>query len=253
MEKSDFFEGIKQVKIQWHSYQTNIPVFYRDMMNLNVLMLAPLNKIRSILPSTRMNPYRVTPWLGVVSISAYEYRETDIGPYNEVMISIPFLLDRISPIFTGVLRKSPEVPMVYIHKLPVTTEVARAAGIESANFPKFIAEITFESENKWISCKAEADGKNILTLSVRKTQLNPIPRDRFYPITISQNRLLRLEFNLSECKAGSSKNNSDFHLELGNHPVGLELKELGLGKVLLNQYCPVRQAILVLPCESYPV
>jgi len=253
MKKFDFFSGIQQTEVQVDSFKFNIPVFYRDMMNLDVFILAPLNKLKTILPSGRMHPYRVTPWHGLVSISAFEYRDTDIGPYNEVGISIPFVLDNVSPVFTGLLRKPPEVPLVYIYKLPVNTEIARVTGVEGANFPKFLAEISFDNGDKWLSCKVEAEGKSILTMSVRKTQLKPYPRNHWFPVTFWQDRLLRTEFNLSECEAGLSKNQSDFSLELGNHPVGLALKALNLGRLLLYQYCPIRQALLMPVCESYCV
>lgn len=253
MQKTDFFSGIQQSKVQVGPYKFNIPVFYRDMMNLDVQILAPLDKVKNILPSGRMHPFRITPWHGLVSISAFEYRDTDIGPYNEVGISIPFILDSVSPVFTGVLRKLPEVPMTYIYKLPVTTEIARATGVEGASFPKFLAEISFDSKDQWLNCRVDADGMNIFTISVRKTQLKPSKRTNLYPVTLWQDRLLRTEFNLSECEAGLSKKRSDIILELGDHPVGLELKALNLGRTLFYQYCPSRQAILMPVCESYSV
>ena len=253
MQKLEFFEGIKQSKVQLGPYHINSPVFYRDMASLSVYLLAPLNKVRSILPSNRMHPFRVTPWHSVVMISAFEYRDSDLSPYNEVSIGIPFVLDRVSPVFTGILRKIPEVPMVYIHHLPVTTELARVSGIEIANFPKFLAEISFDNGSQWISCKVDSEGKHILTLSGRKIKLRTIPGQRVCPITHKQNRLLRLEFNLSECEAGFSKSQSDVRLELGNHPIGLELRELNLGRVLTYQYSQALQAILTGVCESYTV
>ena len=45
--------------------------------------------------------------------------------------------------FTGILRKPPTEPEVYIHHLPVTTEIARDAGVEFAGYPKFLAYIGF--------------------------------------------------------------------------------------------------------------
>lgn len=253
MKKLDFFEGIKQSKVKLGSYNINIPLFYRDLMNIDVYMLASLDKIVTLLPSKRMHPFRVTPWQGIISISAFEYRDNDLGPYNEVSIGVPFFLDRPSPVLMGILRRPPEVPMIYILNLPVTTEIARETGVEGANFPKFLADISFENGSQWINCTVEADGKNILNLSGRKMDLKHSQRQRVYPITLYKNHLLRLEFNLSECEAGFSKKQSDVRLELGNHPVGLKLSELNLGRVLAYQYCPVRQAVLTEICESYPL
>jgi hypothetical protein len=161
MRNSEFFSGIAHLQVPWGSRQISVPVFYYDMMSLAVFMLAPVKNVKTILPSKRMNPYRVTPWHCIVAISAFEYRDTDIEPYNEVSIAVPFVMDRVSPLFTGVLRKAPEVPMMYIHNLPVTTEIARAAGVEFAGFPKFLADIGFERKGEWLSCQVNADGKHM--------------------------------------------------------------------------------------------
>ena len=125
MHQSDFFEGIKQSKVKLGSFEIKIPVFYRDMMNINVYLLASLDKLKACLPSERMHPFRMTPWHGIFSVSAYEYKDSDLGPYNEVSLGIPFILDKISPVFTDIRRKVPEIPMIYILHLPVSTEIAR--------------------------------------------------------------------------------------------------------------------------------
>jgi hypothetical protein len=253
MQNLEFFSEIPQAKVQWGNSQVDVPVFYRDTSNIVLFILAPLSIVRRILPSGRMHPYRVTPWHSIVSIAAYEYKDSDIGPYNEVSIGIPFILDRVSPIFTGLLWKPPEVPMVYVCHLPVTTEVARLAGIEFANFPKFLAEITFHSENEWLICEVRADGRSILTLTGRKIRLSPSPRQRSYPITMSKGSLLRLELVRSECEMGTSRLGSDAKLELGNHQIAEELRDWHLGKVMAYQYCPACQAILAPVCESYAI
>ncbi len=253
MDKISFFKGVKQSIVKMDPYDINVPIFYRAMSSLGVYILAPINEVKSILPSARMHPFRVTPWHCIITITASEYKETDIGSYNQVSIGIPFILDRISPALTGILHKPPEHPMIFMLYLPVTTEIARVTGLKMANYPEFLADILFNSGNQWTSCKVDAEGKNILTLSGRKLSLKPSLRERVYPITLQQDRLLRSEFNFSECESGISKKQSDVQLEFGNHPIGLKLKELNLGRVLAYQYWPLRQATLSMVCESFPI
>ncbi len=253
MKYSGFFEGISQTAVKVGPYNTFYPVFYRDTAHMAVFMIAPLEKIRSILPSKRMHPFRLTPWHGMVTMSASQHKESDIGLYNGVNIGVPFVLDKATPVFTGILHKAPEVPMIYVPYLAVNTEIARVTGIELANNPGFLAEVQFEEDDKWIHCVVNADGANILKLSGRKINLRKFPRQRFYPVTVKDNRLLRSEYNFSESDTGVSKKSSDVRLEFGDHPMGLKLKELNLGKVLQYQYCPSEQAILTTVTESYPV
>lgn len=253
MQKNDFFDGILQSPVKIGSQSVPFPLFYRDLAYLGVFLLAPLDAVRSILPSKRMHPFRLTPWHCMVTITASENKESDIGPYNAVSIGVPFVLDRASPLFTGILRKPPAVPMIYLLYLPVTTEMARDTGVAVANFPESLADISFKSDDQWVNCKADAEGKNILRLSARKLDLGPLPRQRVYAITLQQDRLLRSELNYSESRAGVSRKQSDVRLEFGEHPIGLKLKELNLGRVLQYQYYPAGQAVESMVSESYPI
>jgi hypothetical protein len=119
---------------------------YCDRACLDVFPLAPIARVKAILPSARTHPYRVTPWHCVVALSAYEYRDSNLEPYNEIAINVPFVVDRRSPLTTCTLRRMPEVPMLYVHHLPVSTEISRAVGVEFAGFPKFITDISFERQ-----------------------------------------------------------------------------------------------------------
>ena len=253
MQKTDFFEGIKQTSLIAGPYNVPIPLFYRDLAYLGVYLLAPLTKVRSILPSKRMHPFRLTPWHCIVTITVSEFRDTDVGPYNTVSLGVPFVLDRISPVLTGILRTPPEAPMIYVLHLPVSSEIARTTGVEIANFPEFLADIRIESDDQWIHCQVDADGKNILSLSGRKINPKPYRRQRVYPITLQQNHLLRSELNYSEGGLGRSKKKSDVRLKFGNHPIGLKMKELNMGRVLEYQYYPAGKATLSMVSESYDI
>jgi len=250
---TDFFAEIPQVKIQWDNRPIGIPVFYNDTLILEALFLASLKDVRKTLPSARIHPLRVTPWHCIVALSAYQYRDSGIGPYNEVSISVPFILDRPSPVLMGVVRKPPEEPMAYIWHLPVTSEIARTTGLKSANFPKFLSDINFHDDKDWISCMVVSNGKKLLTLKGRRLSLKPMGRQRMYPVTLHNGYLLRLEVIMSECQMGSSMNLSDVNLELGDHPIAEELRHWHLGRLLRYQYCPTRQSILTPVFESFSV
>jgi len=249
----DFFEGVIQSEVQVGTYTIRYPVFYRDVSYMSVFLLASLEKVKNILPSKRMNPFRLTPWQSMITITASEYKDSDIGQYNQVSVGVPFFYGKLSPVFTGILSKPPEIPMIYTLFLPVTTKAACETGIKMANYPEFLADIRFENLEQWINCNADADGENILKLSGRKIKLVHTPRQQVCPVTLKQDHLLRSEFNFSEADAGISKNPKDVQIEFGNHPVGLKLKELCTGKVLQYQNYPSGKAILSMVSESYPI
>jgi hypothetical protein len=251
MKKEDFFKGINQVMVDSGNYTTRYPIFYREVSYLSVFLLASFTKLKSILPSERMHPYRLTPWYSMFTITVTEYKDSDVGPYNQVSVGIPFVFDNQSPILTGILHKIPEIPFIYVLHLPVSTEQSCSCGIEMANYPEFLADINFSKESDWIKCQADSEGKNILRLACREIPVKPFPRQRVFTITKANDRLLRSEFNFSDTMAGISKKQSDVNLEFGDHPLGLKLKDLFAGKILQYQYYPSGQAILSSPAESY--
>ena len=251
MSTSDFFQEIEHTAVPWRQYQLYVPVFYQDIRFMSVSVLAPIEGIKAILPSRRMKPYRITPWHGAISITAYEYRECDIEPYNKVSIGVPVTIDEETPMFTGSLRRMPKVPMSYSHHLPVTTEIAREVGAEFAGYPKFIADIEFVEEGNWLICELKVDGQNVLTLRGRKLDLKRFPRYRVSPITYRRGYILRSDFVISERDMGNSKSGKYVRIELGEHRIAGELKELKLGKVLGYGYCPQAQGILTPVLESF--
>lgn len=251
MSTNDFFREIEHAEVPWRDYKLHVPVFYPDIMFMTASILAPLEGIRAILPSTRLKPYRITPWHGAVSLTAYCYRESDIGPYNEFLIGVPVTIDRETPIFTGILRRTPAMSMSYIHCLPVTTEIARVVGAEFAGYPKFVADIEFSESGAWLTCELGVDGRHILTMRGRKLPTVEVPRYRANPLTFRNGTILRSQLMLSEREMGMSRSGDDVTLELGDHEISEELRGLNLGRVLMCGYCPHAQGILTPVIESF--
>ncbi len=249
----DFFSEIEQVQAPWIGGMIRLPVFYYDVSTLAVQFLVPINRIRQWLPSPRMQPLRITPWHCVLSISALAYRDCDIGPYNEVSIGIPITLDEPSPIFTGILHPVPPAPKVYIRHLPVTTEIARQAGVEFAGYPKFLANIVFEQNGRWLRCQLHEGDQHILTLTGREGELTHAGRSRTQPISVRRGYMLSSEWIVSERLQCQSRGSNDAQLELGNHPIAQELKALPLGRLIGYQYAPQYQGILTPTNESFKV
>jgi hypothetical protein len=251
MRAPEFFNEIEHMEMICDGTRLQFPAFYHDTMLMGVYLLASIKKVREILPSSRLNPYRITPWHCIVCISASKTSDCDIGPYNELLIGVPITIDKPSPVFTGTLRKIPEEPMVYTWHLPVSTQIALDLGIELAGYPKFLADIEFEVNSDSLSCRASAEGKHILTLKARKPELKEAPRMRTHAITSRRGYLLRSTTILNERKEAVLKNPSGVQMELGDHWVAQDLKALNPGRILAFNYIPQYQQILTPVIESY--
>jgi hypothetical protein len=248
---SEFYSEIAHIAFRRDGMDLPVPAFYYDTRSFGGYWSAPTERVKALLPSDRMHPYRLSPGRAMVGITAYEYRDCDIGPYNEVSIGIPFTLDVLSPLFTGTLRRPKGIPKTYTLHLPVTTEAARYAGVEFYGYPKFLAEIGFEEQGQWLACRLAVDGHEILTLKGRQIPLVQTPRTRVHPFTSRGGRLLRCEFILNVRQAGASRGGADVRLELGSHEISDQLRALGLGNALAYHYCPQYQGILTPVLESH--
>jgi hypothetical protein len=251
MREADFFEHIEQIPAPWQDGSIPLPTFYYDAMAIHATFLASSERVRSLLPSPRLHPLRVAPGRCAVALAALSYQESDLGPYNEVLIGIPVTLDERSPQFTGILRSLPEVQMIYVHHLPVTTAIARGPGIHFLSAPKFLANIIFEETEEWVRCRLTEKETEILTLEVRKGELEPAPRWSVSMITARDGYLLRWGWVESEQFRRESHDSSDARLELGSHPMADELREMKLGRVLSCEYRPRFQAVLSPVAESF--
>ena len=230
MHDSSFFQQIAHVGVPWGARSINVPLFYYDISAIGVAFLTPLGRIRARLPSPRMYPLRVTPWHGLTTITAYEYRDCDIGPYNEIAISFPVTIDKASPVLAGLMRKVPGIPKVYTHHLPVTTEIARDAGVEFANYPKFLADITIEDKGERIETTLKEKDDLILKMSAKKMPLKKSGAFEFHTFSIKDNEILHTLIEGKAERIGYSMMGKFAEIELGNHDVAKELKELNLGE-----------------------
>lgn len=93
----------------------------------------------------------------------------------------------------------------------------------------------------------------VLTLRGRKLDLSRAPRQRTYPLTHRRGYILRSKFIGSEQEMGASRSGEDIKLELGDHPIAQELRDLAVGRVMAYYYCPQLQGILTPVIESYAV
>ena len=250
MRDTAFFEQLRQQPLEENGHQFCSPCFYYDITTINVAFLAPLKRLAKHLPSKHMRPLRMSLWHGILAITAFEYRDSDIGPYNEVSISIPVTLGKSAPVFFGAMRALQE-PMTYVWQLPVTTEIARYGGVEFYGFPKFIAEIEFQRTNNWTHCHLAADGQDILTISARQIETQQVERSRMHALTMREARILRSEVIVNPRQHGVSRRADDVRLELGDHPIAEELRNMSLGRMIQLQTMPANQAILTYALESY--
>ncbi len=251
MNRGDFFKGV----VQWEmsmmdkSLEGNLPVFYYDNTAMTAIYTASASKIRELLPLADMHPVQAWPGRALVAFTAFEYRKTDIDPYNEFSISFPITFGKSSiPVVAGLSMMAKRYFTTYVWQLPVTTERARRGGVDMYGYPKFIADIVFSRESDALVCTLSEKGKNILVLKGKKLKTAAEKVNRFKTYSVKDGVPLVANVYMNPVEFGKSASSKAAELSLGTHEITQKLKEINLSKKpIFFQYMPVMEAILFGP------
>ena len=248
--RGDLFKGIQQEEIELHGQKVKMPVFYYDNTSFTAMFTASTDKVRPFLPHPDMRPIELFPGRCLMAFMAFEYRKSDLGPYNEFCIGVGITFRKsqlpLATMTSQFLRRSLSA---YIWHLPVTTELARVGGVDLYGYPKFIAEIDFSREPGRIRCDLSAQGKKILSLSGKTPATGAGKRLEYTTYSLKDGNPLRTRILVNPLEFAQSVSRDAARLEIGSgHQICEELQSIGLGaKPILYQYCPQAEAILFGP------
>ena len=157
-----------------------MPIRYFDVQCLVATFLAPPDKASELLVGAGLQPVLQEDGRAVVDLYCIEYRKTDIGPYNEVGLTVR--------------AKAPGDPIAanYVVNLPVTTAVANRAGREIWGYNKFVAAIDVKSEGKTFSTVLrDSDHEIIGALEGKRGASVPAPPTDILTFSLHHGRLIK--------------------------------------------------------------
>jgi Acetoacetate decarboxylase (ADC) len=247
----EFFSDVEQVDVNIGDQKGLLPAFYRKARCFSAVFPANLWSIRQALPDRRFVPAQVLPGVAAIQLSAFEYYDTDLGPYNEFAICIPIN----SPYFPQIpgynlLRQMLRMEYhVYFHHLPVTTEAALRGGIDFYGFPKFLASIDFSDTDEWVSCELKEGTRSICNFRGRKIPTGRTGVIKFFCNLYQWRQPQHVEGKMNAIEYAMSFKPANAELDLGSdHRLAVELANLLITtKPMLYFYIPSVQMILYGP------
>lgn len=253
MRGSPFFDGVAQSDAEIAGQAVKLPVFYYDTSAMIALFPARVRELRTLMPDARFVPALLAPGLGAVAIGCLEHRDTDIGPYNELAISIPLNQPWFRPNLPGralwEASRRGQMHSLMLH-LPVTTEVALRGGIDYFNFPKFLAGIEFDEDGGRRRCRLAEGKEQILAFSGDRLPTGGRAQQvqHFFHLWMDK-QPQQAEFKVDELELGRSMRLGAASVELGaQHPIARELERLLVSRRSLQyEYVPKLEAILYGP------
>jgi acetoacetate decarboxylase len=208
----------------------SLPVIVRDATSMSAMFVVPTAAVRRLLPSVPVHVPEVFPGRTLCVIAAIEYRDNDLGQYNEM--SVAFFVTTggrpPTPLFGMLSGFRRGTIGAYIHRLPVTTSFSRDAGRDIWGFPKTVDDIQFHTDGARAACTLAVDGKHVLTLSMPRggrRHMKEMPQDAY----AWHNGVLWKTPSVMGGD-GVGLRLGGVGLALGDHPIADELRGLGLPK-----------------------
>ncbi|PWY68770.1 hypothetical protein BO83DRAFT_74538 [Aspergillus eucalypticola CBS 122712] len=233
--------------------QVYAPNFYYRTSSVQLVMLAPLDRLKSKLPPP-LEPITVLPGYGLVALTFYSYLVCDNDPYNEVSIAIIIRQPGSTSYSSTQLLSSiwNRTFYGYVLALPVDTEIARVRGIYGYQLPKWMANINLNMDDHNIKADISAtNGTPDLTLNVPLPALRTIPSEsqigtnnavnkidgKWYQVAVQTNPLLA-----TQCLFPTN-----VKLARNEGPLSQLLNELGVSTIVRMDVIKDAQMVLNMP------
>jgi hypothetical protein len=214
--------------------QVGFPVVVRHASAGSATYLVPTAAARALLPGPELSIAEVLPGRALLSLAIIDYRDNDLGDYNEVSVA---LFVRPSAQGAGIPYLGSMLEMVrgqlgtYIVHLPVNQSFTCEAGATIWGFPKTVQEIEFEYRDDRASCSLVCDGQHSLTLSLPRGGSKTLPEKTMTGFTYIEGVAHTNRFVSGAEGFGVRRGGAE--LSLGSGLIADQLRSLGLPKKAL--------------------
>lgn len=172
----EFFRRIPKQKTASRVGLIWAPNFYYRSQMVQLLMTAPLSRLRAMLPEP-LTPLPAYPGHGLVTLSFFSYLVCDNDPYNEVSVAVVIRRPGHRGSAMGELCTAMKQRRFHAHilALPVNTEIARVRGVMGYQLPKWTTPIDVRLDGQIRACISTKSGTPDLILSAPLPAFQTVP------------------------------------------------------------------------------
>lgn len=172
----DWFRRIPKQQADSRVGRIWAPNFYYRSSQVQLLMLAPLDRLRAALPQP-LEPLQPFPGYGLVALTFFSYAVCDNDPYDEVSVAVVIRRpgargSHFLELLDAMRRRSFHA---HVLALPVSTEIARVRGVQGYQLPKWRSSIDVSLGENIHAGIARPDGAPDLTLTAPKPVFRDVP------------------------------------------------------------------------------
>lgn len=231
-----FFQ-VPRTRVKTSEGMVELPIMYYDTSALNAFFLVDKKRVTSVLEGTGLSPALTVGGLALVALACFEYRDTSVGVYNEVGLTVAVTKTGETLALGGwqdllTTLRQPEERRVAFHilDLPVTTAAANAAGREIWGYPKFVTAIPFKLHAREFDCRVmQPDGSGtIMQLAGTMGPSIPMTPLSLTLLSLKDDTLLRTTVNVRGSSRMATAGTLQMSVGDSDHPMAKNLHALGL-------------------------
>ncbi|MDO5543523.1 MAG: acetoacetate decarboxylase [Acinetobacter sp.] len=174
----DFFKKIPKQLVETRVGKVWSPNYYYKTSNVQLLMLAPLDKLKAKLPA-QVEPLSPIHGYGLVSLTFFAYDICDNDPYDEVSVAVVVRRpnakgSNISELISSIRNRD---YYGYVLALPVDTEIARIRGVHGYSLPKWLTAIDLKIDDNVQAHLYDTNGKIDISLTAPTPKLKTVKNE----------------------------------------------------------------------------
>ena len=214
------------------SQPIDFPVVVADASMLMNGFLVDAVVAQNIINDSGFRVVELFPGKAILQLLFVDYRENDLGNYNEGAIIFPVLTPgekKPFPFFGTLKRMATASLCNYVYRMPVDQEFTTHAGRYIWGFPKWVAQIDIAFDEKQATGSFFDEGELVYSLAARAGGTAKAKEQHVASLAIRDGKAW---------KTRGTNRGSGVTFSLGgempaigeNHPLALELRALGLPK-----------------------
>jgi hypothetical protein len=209
------------------------PVKFDDVHYIAALYTAKKEKIESLLKGTGLKAGLHFFGNPVVALGLIQYKQSDLGAYNEIILAIPVIRSHEKTSWKNWLdlyagfnkRKGGQ----YIIHIPVTTQQSVDAGRNLWGYPKTLLPINHRFSNNQVETQLFNDSnKPLLQVAGRLGAGIPIPTMQLMTYSFLKEKLIKTTVNIFSGMKWKLGSQLKIQVNDPTHPMGKDILELGI-------------------------
>ena len=209
--------------------EVTLPVVVRDASSVAATYLVAAEGARRLLPGPELDVVELLPGKALFSLACIDYRDNDLGDYNEVSLAF-FVREKRAPARLPYVATAFDLARnriaTYIHRLPVDQSFTCEAGRGIWGFPKSVEQIDFSDSGDRRQCRLAVGGVHVLTFSAPRGGTRVLADMPMTTYSYIDGVLHKTTFVAGATGVGIRLGGAE--LSLGDHPIASELRSLGL-------------------------